>query len=275
MAELVVRGARVHYQGLGQKLGQGESPVVFLHGLVMDNLSSWYFTLANPLATRRGVLLYDLRGHGKSERTPGGYRVPELVADLAALLDALGHPEGPVDLVGNSFGGLLALAFAMAHPERAGRIVLVDAQLCDEEWVAGMGRTLGLEGAERDRQIAESFRHWLGRHSDRKRNRLATNARELVYGTSLVADLAASPTFDDRELARLGSPVLALYGEQSDVRSSGEKLARLAPRCELEIFPGCSHSILWEATDRLRARVLGWLAPVRAQGSPGAGGAGG
>ena len=192
MAELVVRGARVHYQGLGQKLGQGESPVVFLHGLVMDNLSSWYFTLANPLATRRGVLLYDLRGHGKSERTPGGYRVPELVADLAALLDALGHPEGPVDLVGNSFGGLLALAFAMAHPERAGRIVLVDAQLCDEEWVAGMGRTLGLEGAERDRQIAESFRHWLGRHSDRKRNRLATNARELVYADGL--DLANEET---------------------------------------------------------------------------------
>ena len=69
MAEIVARGVRFHVQHLDLSLG-GNHPdrplVVFLHGLVMDNLSSWYFTVANPVARIADVLLYDLRGHGKS-----------------------------------------------------------------------------------------------------------------------------------------------------------------------------------------------------------------
>ena len=64
MAEVEVRGLKLHVQ----RLGEGGRPVVFLHGLVMDNLSSWYFTVANPVAQQRSVLLYDLRGHGRSGR---------------------------------------------------------------------------------------------------------------------------------------------------------------------------------------------------------------
>ena len=48
--------------------------VVFVHGLVMDNLSSFYYTLAAPLAQAGfGTVLFDLRGHGLSERPPSGY----------------------------------------------------------------------------------------------------------------------------------------------------------------------------------------------------------
>src|SRR5512133_2303707 len=113
MADVTANGVRHHVQ----RLGAGDRTVVFVHGLVMDNLSSFYFTLANPVASFADVVLYDLRGHGMSERPARGYRVVDLVADLAALLDALGIAH-PVALVGNSFGGLVALAFAAAHPER-------------------------------------------------------------------------------------------------------------------------------------------------------------
>ena len=53
----------------------------------MDNLSSFYCTLAGPVS-RAGheVLLYDQRGHGRSERPPGGYDRDTAVDDLAALL---------------------------------------------------------------------------------------------------------------------------------------------------------------------------------------------
>src|SRR5438552_5849704 len=122
MADVVANGVRHHVQ----RLGRGERTVVFVHGLVMDNLSSFYFTLANPIAEGAEVILYDLRGHGLSERPASGYSVASLVADLAALLDALAITR-PVALVGNSFGGLVALAFAAAHPERVERLVLIDA----------------------------------------------------------------------------------------------------------------------------------------------------
>src|SRR6266478_4331964 len=104
MADVVANGVRHHVQRLGHPR-RDDHTVVFVHGLVMDNLSSFYFTLANPVAATADVVLYDLRGHGMSERPPTGYRVADLVADLAALLDALALPR--VALVGNSFGGLV------------------------------------------------------------------------------------------------------------------------------------------------------------------------
>jgi pimeloyl-ACP methyl ester carboxylesterase len=250
LADVVANGVRHHVQ----RLGGGARTVVFIHGLVMDNLSSFYFTLANPVAAVASAVLYDLRGHGMSERPASGYRVDELVADLVALLDQLGVARA--DLVGNSFGGLVALAFAAAHPSRVSGLALIDAHDGTDGWAAQMTATLSLKGDARDGKIAESFQSWLGRHSERKRTRLAKNAEALVEGTSLVADLRASPPLAADDLARIACPVLALYGEKSDVRDRGEQLARTLPSCTLAILPGCTHSVLWEATAEVRQRIV-------------------
>ncbi len=122
----------------------------------MDNLSSWYFTVANAAAQVADVLLYDLRGHGKSAFARRAATRLDMVEDLAALLDAC-VPGRAVHLVGNSFGGLLALAFARAYPSRVGSLVLVDAHLGDVGFGEQMAATLTLEGEERDQKIAESW----------------------------------------------------------------------------------------------------------------------
>ena len=258
MADVVANGVRLHVQRIGRSAADGAQPVVFLHGLVMDNLSSFYFTLANPIAERADAILYDLRGHGLSERPAHGYRVATLVADLAALLDAL-DVYRPVDIVGNSFGGLLALAFAAAHPARVRRLALIDAHTGTDGWAAQMTATLGLRGDARDAKIAESFQSWLGRHSERKRTRLAQSAEALVEGTSLVADLRESPPLAADDLRTIACPVLALYGEKSDVRANGEALAAALPSCTLELLPGCTHSVLWEATATVRDRISAFV----------------
>jgi pimeloyl-ACP methyl ester carboxylesterase len=245
VADIVANGVRHHVQ----RLGKGDHSVVFLHGLVMDNLSSFYFTLANPIAEHADVILYDLRGHGMSERPPTGYAVRDFVADLYALLDQLGVARA--SLVGNSFGGLLALAFASQHPDRVDKLALIDGHTGTDGWAAQMTATLGLQGEARDAKIAESFQSWLGRHSERKRNRLAQSAKALVEGTSLVADLRESPPLS----LSIAAPTLLLYGEKSDVRANGEALAQQLPHCTLELLPGCSHSVLWEATADVRDRV--------------------
>jgi pimeloyl-ACP methyl ester carboxylesterase len=254
VADVVANGVRHHVQ----RMGAGDRTVVFIHGLVMDNLSSFYFTLANPIAEAAEVVLYDLRGHGLSERPAEGYSVATLVADLAALLDALAITR-PVTLVGNSFGGLVALAFAAAHPARVDRLALIDAHDGTDGWAAQMAGTLALRGDARDDKIAQSFQAWLGRHSERKRTRLARAAEALVDGTSLVADLRASPAMTPAALAGIRCPTLALYGERSDVRARGEELARTLPACTLQVLPGCSHSVLWEATALVRERVTAFV----------------
>lgn len=251
--------AEVHANGLAmhvQRLGAGTPQVVFVHGLVMDNLSSWYFTVANRVAAHRPVLLYDLRGHGRSARPESGYHLDGLLDDLSALLDA--EQAGLVHLVGNSFGGLLALAFALTRPERVAGLVLVDALLPEPGWGERMARTLSLQGGARDAHIASAFQDWLGRHSSRKRTRLADQARALVDGTSLLADVAGSRGWDDDAYEAIACPVLALYGADSDVRAQGERLAARVAGCTLEILPG-THSVLWEQTERVCDHVVAWL----------------
>jgi UDP:flavonoid glycosyltransferase YjiC (YdhE family)/pimeloyl-ACP methyl ester carboxylesterase len=259
MPKVTANGISFNVQRLGKGGGR---PVVFLHGLVMDNLSSWYFTVANRVARSREVILYDLRGHGRSDRTAEGYRIDDMVADLAALLDAL-DVHVPVALVGNSFGGQLAIAFAAAHPDRVEGLALVDAHVSAKGWGDAMAETLELEGEAADERIAESFASWLGRHSDRKRNRLAKAARALVYGTSLIPDLRASGELTDDDLRSIECRVLGIYGEQSDAIDRGRHLAATLPDCELRALPGCSHSVLWEATAEVRDQLVDWLtAPV-------------
>jgi pimeloyl-ACP methyl ester carboxylesterase len=153
----------------------------------------------------------------------------------------------------------LALAFAVAQPERAASLALIDAHVSHAGWGSAMAATLGLEGAARDRKIVENFQSWLGRHSARKRTKLAENAKGLVYGTSLVSDIAASPPLAEVALRRLATPTLCLYGAQSDVRERGEWLARTLPRARLQLVAGATHSVLWEATETVKAALLGWL----------------
>jgi pimeloyl-ACP methyl ester carboxylesterase len=254
VAELDANGVTLHVQ----RLGTAPPTVLFLHGLVMDNLSSFYFTLANPVAQIAQAVLVDLRGHGRSQRPPTGYGLRDLQADLAALITAL-EVRGPLHLVGNSFGGLLALALAADAPGRFASLVLLDAHLGRRGWGDAMADTLSLKGEARDQAIAEGFAHWLGRNSQRKSSRLAATATALVEHTSLLSDLRSSPPLEEAQLRQITCPVLALYGEQSDLRAEARALPGILPQVRLELRADCTHSILWEQTEWVKEQLLAWL----------------
>ncbi len=101
-------------------------PVVLVHGLGAD-ATYWAGTARALVRAGRTVLLPDGPGSGRSEppRTAAGYRIPGRVAALDALFRALALDRA--DLVGHSLGGWTVAAFALEHPERTGRLVLVDA----------------------------------------------------------------------------------------------------------------------------------------------------
>jgi pimeloyl-ACP methyl ester carboxylesterase len=274
MPSVVARGVRFNVQ----RLGSGEPLLVFLHGLVFDNLSSWYFTVAAPLARRFSLLLYDLRGHGLSEQPPTGYSAEDMADDLAAILESLGEPRRPV-LVGNSFGGLVALTFAHRHPEQARALVLVDGQIADRDYGPQMSATLGLEGEERDRKIEEMFGEWLERHlidgeldrdaadmktitertRSRRRRPAEINVERLVHGTTIAADIERTPALAPEDLAAIRCPVLAVYGEGSELLEKSREVAAQLPDCRLVVLPEAAHFVLLHQRDRLAEEIAGFV----------------
>jgi pimeloyl-ACP methyl ester carboxylesterase len=251
MAEVVANGLRFHVQ----RLGEGSPPVVMLHGMVMDNLSSLYYTIANPVAQHTEVVLYDLRGHGRSERPDHGYRIVDAVDDLVALLDALGLHE-PVHLLGNSYGGTVALAAAVAHPERVAGLVLIEAHFAVEGWAEHMAGSLELAGLGLEE---DDLQAWLEEQGGRKLNRMARRAEELLFETTLIDDMRTARPFTFDDLRSVRCPTLALYGEHSDVLDRAHDLETHVPGCELRIYAGATHSVLMEDSDRVRADVVEWL----------------
>src|ERR1700674_1474079 len=110
----LINGARIHYRRSGFGF-----PVMFLHAGVAD--SRMWEPQAAGLAKHFDVIAADRRGYGDSE-LPAEPWSP--VADVLALMDALGLRDAP-HIVGCSIGGMLAIDFALEHPERVSKLVLV------------------------------------------------------------------------------------------------------------------------------------------------------
>jgi pimeloyl-ACP methyl ester carboxylesterase len=267
VAEVVAGGVRFHVQRLPahRPTRTADHPaqpptVVFVHGLGIDNMSSFYYTLANP-AARAGadVILYDLRGHGGTERPPTGYSLEASVRDLTTLLDELGVRR-PVHLVGNSYGGMVALAVAMTYPTRVASLVLIEAltkfATMTEEWEEHTARVLVAEGLK----LRMGMSQWRVQYG-RKLQRFHTTIDALVHGTTLVADLQALRPFRSADLQSITCPALAVYGEESDIIAQGYRLERRLPNCTLTIVPNSSHFLVVEASDVLRDLLLRWLSP--------------
>lgn len=263
MADVQARGVRFHVQRVAARTATAAAPApaptaVHVHGLAVDNLTGMYLTLAGPLAAA-GVasVLYDQRGHGLSERPPTGYTLADSVADLHALLDAL-DVTGPVQLIGNSYGGAVALGYALAHPQRVARLALIEGHLPVPGWGERMAASLA--GLGDDRHVGPLLRE-AAEIAPGLEATLSRRAGRLTGSTTLVPDLAATPPFTDDRLRALSCPVLALYGGRSDVLHYGRHLAATVPDCELRVLPDCGHFLLADAGPQVTALLVDRLRP--------------
>jgi len=258
MAEILANGVRLHVQRLGAAPGVPPSgkTIVLLHGLIVDDLSSYYFTLANPLAAAgHDVVLYDLRGHGHSERPLTGYTLSDGIADLDGLLTALAIHH-PVHLVGNSYGGAIAIGMAVNHPDRVADVAMIEGHYADEGFGEEMTETLGLvtEGIH-----DEKWRTWLAERG-RKTMKLARRGVTLIENTSIEQDLLATVPHPRAALQALRIPILAIYGGASEMLERARALERLVGGTRLIVLPDLDHRVLFNTAPYLCELLLWWYA---------------
>lgn len=257
-------------RAVSQRLGASETPIVMIHGLAASQ-AFWYAAGAPFMTVMGPCLLYDLRGHGKSEMPASGYGVNNMRADLAGLLAAKGIERA--HLVAHSFGGMIAIAHALAHPETVASLTLVDVRvrplqkkisLPVQQIPPAIERklaSLGVDLAEVTRQDdgigylktvarieveagedAAELLSALYRHPKLFRSR--RNAERWIALTekvSLIADLDRETIFGAADLPRLKMPMLVMAGGQSTTMPSAREVARLCPHALFHEVPDVGH----------------------------------
>lgn len=117
-----IEGMSVHVRDEGPRSDQ--SPLLLLHG-TSSSLHTWEAWSA-ALRSKRRIISVDLPGYGLTGPfTDGDYRLSHYTLFLKELLDKLG--VGHAVVVGNSFGGQVALEFTLAEPDRVDKLILIDA----------------------------------------------------------------------------------------------------------------------------------------------------
>ena len=253
-------GQPLFYAAYGED-SAGQPPVVLVHGAGGTHLH--WPPQVRRLAGMR-VLALDLPGHGQSATADAARQAASSIevktAAVLAVLDELRIERAVV--VGHSMGGAIALALALAQPERVAGLGLVGA--------AARLRVAPeiLEGLRRDiaGTVAAVVERMFGPTAPERLKALALKRMLEVDAAVLLADWEACNEFDVRErLGEIAAPCLVVTGS-ADVMTPekyGRYLAETLPAARLHVEVGAGHMVMLERPEAV-AQVLGeWVRKVQ------------
>jgi pimeloyl-ACP methyl ester carboxylesterase len=257
-----IDGTRISFEVRGEG-----APLLLVHGSALSR-SIWRgFGYVAALQDRNRVIAIDLRGHGRSGKPyePEAYRMPLVLADILAVLDAVDAPAA--HLFGYSFGARAGFSLADSHPERMLSLISAggtyrapggsvselffpgyDAALCAGGMAGFLDGWAAHSGGPIDAQTTGAFLA-----NDPLALRAYFRQVELESGIA-----------DDR-LAQLETPILLLAGTRDHERYiDSERAATLMPHASFRALPGRTHgNTLRPATEVLDV-VIPFLASLDA-----------
>jgi non-heme chloroperoxidase len=189
------------------------------------------------------------RGHGKSERPAGGYRIQDFAADAVAFMDAIGIASAVV--VGHSMGSVVAQEVALARPERVSRLVLVgSATDYDNPVVRELAATIGTLEDPVSPQFIRDFQAGTA-HRPISRDFLDTVVNESlkmparVWRETMEGILGYRTT--DR-LTALTMPTLIVWGDRDEIapRTEQDRVHRGIAGSTLTVYEDTGHALHWE-----------------------------
>jgi pimeloyl-ACP methyl ester carboxylesterase len=241
--------------------GAGAPPLLLLHGYT--GAASDFADVTPPLAASRRVVAYDQRGHGDSTNTGDAatYTFHQLTDDLTGFVDAL--DLAPIDLLGHSMGGIIAMRYVLAHPERVRSLVLMDtaaapAGAMPKQIRDGLVSLAHDEGMPAVFAVIKEFLTNAGmaealiERMRRKFERLDPEAfGALAEGLETYASLI-------ERLPEISCPTTVIVGElDAGLRASADVLALSIEGAHLAVIEGAGHSPQEDRPDE-------WVAVVEA-----------
>lgn len=264
-----VGGIRTNYHDLGAGF-----PLLMIHGSGpgVSGYVNWR-TVMNPLAADRRVIIPDMVGFGFTDRPEGQvYNVDAWVDQAIGLLDALGIAQA--DIVGNSFGGALALKLAIRHPTRLRRIVLMGSAGIDFPITEGLEAVWGYEPSPANmRRLLDIFAF--------DRSLISDDLAQLRYQASIQPGFQESFSAmfpaprqrwvralasDEAQIRTISHEVLLVHGREDRVipLQSSIRLTSLLPRAQLHVFGRCGHWTQIEQAARFTRLVRDFLSEASA-----------
>ena len=254
--QVTADGIRANYLAAGSA-NAAAGTVLLLHGSGPGVTAYANWRLVIPaLAERFHVVAPDLVGFGYSDRPDGAAYGPDTwVAQVLSLLDGLGLDHAHV--VGNSFGGAIALRLAATVPQRVRRLVLMGSMGVHFPITEGLERVWGYEPSpENMRRVLDTFAY--------SRDLVNDDLARVRYESSIqpgfqeaFAAMFPSPrqrwvdalcTPED-ELRALPHHTLVVHGREDQVIpvAASHRLADLLPNADLAVFSRCGH---WSMIER-------------------------
>ena len=262
---IVANGIQTNYQDQGKG-----TPVLLIHGSGpgVTGWANWRLTIP-ALATRFRVVAPDMVGFGYTERPADvKYNMETWVSHIIGFMDALGIERAHV--VGNSFGGGLALALAIRAPQRVDRLVLMGSAGIAFPITDGLDRIWGYTPSiENMRGLLDVFAY--------DRNLINEDLARMRYEASIRPGFqeAFSRMFpaprqrgvdglasEEWAIRRLPHETMIVHGREDKVipLSSSYKLFDLIPKSQLHVFGHCGHWTQIEHAARFNRLVRDFFA---------------
>lgn len=234
-----------------QEFGAGQ-PLFLFHSLLSDRSS--FDRIVPKLALNFHVIVPELPGFGASQAVDGG--LPAVADRMAEMVRELAGDQRAI-VLGNGYGGFVALQMAIRHPAIVAKLVLADCGAAFSEpgreafrAMASVSKAKGLEAltpVAMRRLFAPEFQE---AHPELMADRRAAFLRTDpdVFHAACVALVGLDLRPD---LAKVTMPVLVLVGDQDEATppSMSEELHALLPGSRLMILKGCAHVPPLQAPD--------------------------
>lgn len=266
---VVAAGLRTHYLEAG-----GGAPLVLLHGSG-PGVSAWenWAGVIPALARRRRVLAPDIPGFGATESKPDGeYGMGFWVDHLFAFMDAVGVTEAAI--VGNSFGGMLAIAASLRDSRRIERLVLMGSAAGDVPMSEAHKLAARYDGSRGElERILRLFpfdpalltAEMIDRRYKASVRPGAQQATHKITPTRNGHGEAVIKATPEAELAAIQTPTLILHGRDDKVLpvDLAIRVHRAIKPSQLHTFGNCGHWVQIERRHEFVEQVQGFVGAAR------------